>query len=368
MHKYLKSSLAIAGTASFACGTLQAQPAVTIYGTLEAGINFANNSGPDNGNTIRMDSGTLYGNRVGVRGSEDLGGGYRTIFVAESGFSLDNGASTQGGLLFGRQSFIGLQGDFGSLTLGRQYTLDLEMAPYHSFVVNRANDFAGLSHWVDRLGDRVNNAIRYKSPAMRGFTIAAMVGLGESPGDPSANRTLNGGINYAHGPLAAGATYLRINDANGNRVTGVAVVDGQYTFGAATVHVAYTDTHGVAANSLCFATCPANSGQIVRTYETGLDLQINPSDQLYFGGALTKLTGGLSGTALQYNLSSFHTMSKRTVLYSMLSLTKTRDLGGFARAAFGAPDFGATAFVSNPQGTPDKASQLALRIGMAHQF
>jgi hypothetical protein len=204
---------------------------------------------------------------------------------------------------------------------------------------------------------------------MDGFSVAAMIGLGENPGNPTASRTLNAGVNYVKGPLAAGASYLNINDAKGNRLAGVAVVDGQYTFDATiTLHLAYTDTHGVAANSLCFATCAANPGQIVRTYETGLDLQLNSRDQLYVGGAVTKFTGGLSGTALQYNLAGYHALSKRTQLYSILSLTKTRDLGGFARAAFGAPDFGATAFVTNPQGTPDKASQMALRIGMLHQF
>ncbi|WP_161539863.1 porin [Glaciimonas sp. PCH181] len=368
MKRYLIGSLVLAGSAGFASSSAWAQSAVTVYGALDAGITYANNSGPNNGNTVRMDTGTLYGNRVGFRGVEDLGGGNRAIFLTESGFALDNGASTQGGLLFGRQSYVGLESNYGTLTVGRQYTLDLELAPYHAFVASRVNNFAGISHWVDRLGDRVDNSLRYKSPVMNGFTVAALIGLGEKAGSQSASRTLNGAVNYVNGPLAAGATYLRINDANGDRLTGVAVIDGQYTFGATTLHLAYTDTHGVAANSLCFSTCAANSAQIVRTYETGVDYQLNATNRVYGGGALTKFTDGLSGKALQYNLAAFHTLSKRTELYSLFSLTKTTGLDGFARAAFGTPDFGATAFVTNPQGTANKASQMALRVGMTHRF
>lgn len=366
MKIYLMAALGV--SAGICLGNVQAQSNVTIYGAIDAGITVANHSGPTNGNVVRMDSGTLYGNRLGFKGNEDLGGGNRAVFLMESGFAADNGGSTQGGLFFGRQAFVGLEGGFGSLTMGRQYTLDLEMAAYHAFVASRVNNFAGLSHWVDRLGDRVDNAIRYRSPEIGGFSVAGLIGLGEQAGKSSAGRTLNGGLNYVNGALAMGATYLRINDINGNRLTGVAVLDGQYKWGAATVHLAYTDTRGVAANSLCFSTCAARTGQIVRTYETGLDYQFNPVDRVYVGGALTRFSQDLSGKALQYNLAGFHALSKRTELYTLLSFTKTSGLGGFARAAFGTPDFGATAFATNPQGTADQGSQLALRIGMSHRF
>ncbi|MCS6766965.1 MAG: porin [Candidatus Protistobacter heckmanni] len=72
---------------------------------------------------LRMQSGNLSGSRFGPRGSEDLGGGTKAIFTLESGFNLGSGASEQGGRLFGRQAFVGVDSRSGALTLGRQYNL-----------------------------------------------------------------------------------------------------------------------------------------------------------------------------------------------------------------------------------------------------
>ena len=60
---------------------------------------------------------------LGIKGSEDLGGGMRALFVLENGFDITNGTSGQGGRQFGRQAFVGLGSDrYGTVTLGRQYT------------------------------------------------------------------------------------------------------------------------------------------------------------------------------------------------------------------------------------------------------
>ncbi len=349
-------------------GAAQAQSSVQLYGALDVGVDYANHSGVQNSSVVRVDSGTLYGNRWGIRGSEDLGDGLKAIFTAESGFALNNGASTQGGLLFGRQVFFGLQNRLGTLTMGRQYTLDVDLAPYHANVASRANNYTGLSHWVDRLADRINNAIKYQTPNLNGFTFAGQYGFGGIAGNNAALRVLNAGGNYSNGPVGLGATYLRINDANGNRLTGVAVVDGQYVLGPATVHLAYTDTRGTAANTLCFSTCAARPNQVVRTFEVGLDYQATPAARFYTGGAYTRLNRDLTGNAFQFNLSGFYALSKRTEMYALAGYTRTTGLGGFSRVMVGAPDLGATAFASNAQGTPDNGSQLGLRIGMTHKF
>jgi GBP family porin len=349
-------------------GVAQAQSSVQLYGNLDIGVAYANHSGAENAGVVRVDSGTLYGNRWGMRGKEDLGGGLNAVFTAENGFTVTNGASTQGGLLFGRQVFVGLQNRLGTLTLGRQYTLDLSLAPYHANVASRANNYTGLSHWVDRLADRVDNAVKYQTPNLNGFTFAGQYGFGGIAGNRAAKRIVNAGGNYSAGPLGFGATYLRINDANGERLSGVAVVDAQYILGPATAHLAYTDTRGTGANTLCFSTCAARPDQIVRTFEAGLDYQTTPATRLYAGGAYTRFNGDLTGNAFQYNVSGFYALSKRTELYALAGYTQTTGLGGFSRMMVGTPDLGATAFASNAQGTPDKGNQLALRIGMTHKF
>ena len=58
----------------------------------------------------KITSGVGAGSRLGFKGSEDLGGGHSAIFLLENGFQADTGAMGQGGLLFGRQIYVGLQG------------------------------------------------------------------------------------------------------------------------------------------------------------------------------------------------------------------------------------------------------------------
>lgn len=97
---------------------------VTLYGQIDTGVEYLTNVGPSRDSLVRMP--TTSGSqpsRWGVRGQEDLGGGLRAIFLLESGFAADAGTFQQGGRGFGRQSFVGLSGAWGTLTLGRQYTM-----------------------------------------------------------------------------------------------------------------------------------------------------------------------------------------------------------------------------------------------------
>jgi len=97
--------------------------AVTLYGLLDASVEVVNKVNGV-GNITRMPSNTgMLPSRVGMRGSEDLGGGLRGVFTLEMGLAPDTGASGQGGRLFGRQSFVGLASPWGSVTLGRQYSM-----------------------------------------------------------------------------------------------------------------------------------------------------------------------------------------------------------------------------------------------------
>ena len=99
---------------------------VSLYGLVDTGVEYVNNigPGPGSGHVIRMPSltGSLP-SRWGVRGVEDLGDGLRGVFVLESGFAPDAGGLNQGGRGFGRQSFVGLSGGWGTVTVGRQYTM-----------------------------------------------------------------------------------------------------------------------------------------------------------------------------------------------------------------------------------------------------
>ncbi len=115
-------------------GAVQAQSTVTLYGVADVNVEYANHVGAvpvatnqfnrgQGHDVVRMNSGGLAGSCWGIRGTEDLGGGAKAMFVLESGFSLDSGTLQQSGRMFGRQAFVGLQrAGLGQMTFGRQYT------------------------------------------------------------------------------------------------------------------------------------------------------------------------------------------------------------------------------------------------------
>src|SRR5471032_3461610 len=98
-----------------------AQNSVTLYGIIDTGFTYTHNSG-GSASQFGLSSGNESGSRWGLKGSEDLGGGLKTIFQLENGFNSTTGKLGQGGREFGRQAFAGLSGtNWGTVTLGRQY-------------------------------------------------------------------------------------------------------------------------------------------------------------------------------------------------------------------------------------------------------
>lgn len=97
---------------------------VTLYGLIDGAVERLDHVGASGGSLTRMPG--LSGSapsRLGVRGSEDLGGGLRALFTLEQGLAPDQGTFNQGGRGFGRQAYVGLAGPWGTLTLGRQYSM-----------------------------------------------------------------------------------------------------------------------------------------------------------------------------------------------------------------------------------------------------
>lgn len=158
-YAYLKraSLMLLLPTASVA----HAQSSVTLYGIIDTGIEYVNNVGPAHQSVWRTP--TLSGNfpsRWGLTGSEDLGDGNKAIFTLESGFSPSSGALNQAGREFGRQALVGLSGNWGSLTFGRQYTM--------SYLVFAGSDVMGPNAYTWAAVDpylanaRVDNSIVYR--------------------------------------------------------------------------------------------------------------------------------------------------------------------------------------------------------------
>lgn len=114
-------AISIAGLISVSA---YAQSSVTLYGVIDTGVEYVSHANVAGDSIVRMPGITgEFPSRWGMRGVEDLGGALKAVFVLESGFNVRAGDSGQGGRLFGRQAFVGLEGPWGTLSFGRQYTM-----------------------------------------------------------------------------------------------------------------------------------------------------------------------------------------------------------------------------------------------------
>ena len=102
MKKFL---LPLAVLGAFASVT-HAQSSVTLYGIIDEGFNINTNAGGQH--LYNLSSSVIQGTRFGLRGAEDLGSGLKAIFTLENGFDVNTGKLGQGGLMFGRQAYVGV--------------------------------------------------------------------------------------------------------------------------------------------------------------------------------------------------------------------------------------------------------------------
>ncbi|BEU98797.1 porin (plasmid) [Acidovorax sp. DW039] len=149
---------------------------VTLYGVVDAAVEHLSNVG-GNASLTRMPglTGGMAPSRLGFRGNEDLGGGLRAVFTLEQGFGVDNGGLNQGGRTFGRQAFVGLSGDWGSVTLGRQYSM-LFWSQLDADLLGPAMFGSGsLDSYLPNA--RVDNAVAYRG-TFSGVTLGALYSFG----------------------------------------------------------------------------------------------------------------------------------------------------------------------------------------------
>jgi outer membrane protein OmpU len=201
----MKGKIALAATAASLVSLAHAQGSVTLYGILDEGITVVNNEGGSH--NVKMESGVYRGSRWGLSGTEDLGGGFNAVFKLENGFSLDNGSLGQGGLMFGRQAYVGFSSPYGTLTFGRQYDATTDFA-WDFNVAAVASGYGFHQGDLDRtLGDRLDNSVKYRTPDLHGFSAIAMYSFSNTPGDFHKGSAWSSGGFYEHGPFKAAVTY-----------------------------------------------------------------------------------------------------------------------------------------------------------------
>jgi predicted porin len=387
----LNKKVFAAATLAVFASAAHAQSSVTLYGIIDAGISYVNNSKTATGghdNLVKYDDGVAQGSRWGLRGTEDLGGGLKALFVLESGFNSGTGALGQGGALFGRQAYVGLsQNNVGSLTFGRQYSFSTDFlgGNYSTGGQTVAGNYAYHINDVDQLtSSRINNAAKFTSANFSGLTFGAMYGFsnqaggfGGEPGTAAAptggsSRAYSFGLNYANGPFGLGAAYTDIHypgqavPAFSTSLANVAFpatgtgqirdlrtygVGGRYSIGAATLWALYTNTRLEAISS---------SATTFAAYEAGAKYAFTPALTVGAGYTYMHLSNANTGHWNQADLSVDYALSKRTDVYAL----------GIYQIASGnklQAQIGSSTSYFNTSGT-GADNQLAFRVGIRHKF
>ncbi|WP_434034899.1 porin [Cupriavidus sp. a3] len=189
----------------------QAEGSVTLYGLVDTTIRYTTNENAAGDRKVQMSDGVLTGSRWGILGKEELGNNYQALFVLESGFAPDTGQSLQGGRLFGRRAFVGLQGEFGTVTLGRQFTVIHEAIAINDAMALANLGLVGFQGGNYTGGVRQDNMLKYTG-IFGGFTFAAQHAFGETAGSFARSSSTGGSITYATGPFSLTGGYQIIRD------------------------------------------------------------------------------------------------------------------------------------------------------------
>ena len=209
----MKKSIITTALLAVASGAVSAQSNVVFYGVLDLGVSVdggATSQSASSASQVRVTSGMATQSRWGFRGTEDLGGGLAAFFVIEGGIHADTGTSTQNNTIFGRNTAVGLRGNFGALSIGVQdtplfTTLNTVVDPLRNGII-RSNNL------MSPTGFRTGNSVLWRSRDYAGFSADAMVAPGEVAADSTAARAIGGSFGYARGPLTARIAYHQKNN------------------------------------------------------------------------------------------------------------------------------------------------------------
>jgi predicted porin len=358
-------------------GAVYAQSTVTVYGLIDAGLVVERQglaldpvSGLGKGKTTaKLDGGVINGSRIGFKGTEDLGGGLSALFTIESGFTGDDGQSGQGKTLFGRQSFLGLTGGFGTIKLGRFYSvLDNTLGatdPFGLGLAGRANNLMGAAgnNAVAGYASRFNNLAQYSTANLSGFTADVQYAFGETAGSSSKGRSWGVALNYVSGPLAIRVAQQQSNNLKSTAsaagvlsATGIpeyehkathTALGGTYDFGAAKLHAAYvlnkravleSTTQYKSDDMLIGVSVPFGASKLMLSF-------VNKKDK--------SNVANYAANADQLGVGYTHELSKRTTVYAAYAVIRNK---------------GANAVYTVGNATGNGSGKQALNVGVRHAF
>lgn len=262
-------ALAVAGAFVPAVALAQAS-SVTIYGTFNADFQSVEAKGATTGAAADVSSRTAVSSNssnIGFKGVEDLGGGLKAIFQVESSVGVDDSAGSTFG---GRNTNVGLTGNFGTVFLGQWDTpykvLTTKIDPFYATTIASNNSIVGSPGFNVRSGTvagpaataatgdasfdrRQRNSLQYWTPNFQGFSAKALFAQGESKDFVAGASPRIWGVNlvYEAGPLYVGYAFERHDDFFGIRVIDAAAAFGGTLASSVAGHGAEDKAHKVAA-------------------------------------------------------------------------------------------------------------------------
>jgi GBP family porin len=346
-------------------GAAWAQSTVTMYGVADIAVQASSFTRPGAGSLTSMNSGHKAGSRWGLRGSEDLGGGFKAIFQLEQGVNFDTGTVGQGGRAFGRQAYVGLDGAMGTLAFGRISTFDggafdmfTEIDPFIAGygVGNLANTFTAWG------GLRVDNAVLLRTPRIAGFQAGAIHSFQangqEVAGSAENTRFDHLGANYRSGDFYAAIDYSKAKFPAAKNFDDqkMLYVGATYRFRLVKLHAAYGIEKGVRSDLLSAVGATAD-GTDAKSWMLGASVPYGPLGSRFFGSfqkrdGKTQTIGTTTFDADRkvFALGYDYYLSKRTILHA--SGGKSKGAGTLA------PNRAATDFANKKEFT----------LGMTHFF
>jgi predicted porin len=289
MKAMKKSLVALAALAAVAAtGVASAQSSVTLYGKADLWV------GKVKGGKFQAGTDGLAASRLGVMGSEDLGGGLKANFNFEQYLNLANGATNNPaagtGQTWDRQANVGFSGGFGTVKLGKSWNAldDIYGAANSGF----DSALSANKIWLNSYTGTANAQIYYATPEISGFSGAISSQLSGN----AAKRNTAFHVKYANGPIYAGLGYEN-DEAVGQKGT---LVNGSYDLGPAKLLASYY-------------TSKPTLGARTNSYQLGADIPLSGALTLSVGYANSKVKGARADSA--FSIAAGYALSKRTTIY-----------------------------------------------------
>ena len=307
---------------------------VTLYGRLNIDFELVNGRQADGSNptVTRLSSNS---SRLGVRGTEALGGGLSAIFQIESDIKGDTGGS----FTANRETFVGFQGSWGTFKMGNFLMPLDDMHPifgnaptYLTSILSTASVWANgyASKTTGGFDARLGNSVRYDSPSFNGLTFSGQVSMRDSSGIIGDNGdhaselrhayVFGGNAIYNNGPIQVGVAFEHNKEVRADNLDDTDItLTGGYNFGVVRVagvyeHLKYDTPTGDLKRNFwgISAAAPVGPGTLFAFYGRAEDGKGSAAD----GTRVAGLAKGSDTAANHWEISYTYPFSKRTSVYA----------------------------------------------------